>query len=346
MEDRSQEVLQRYEFKIFNTYRTRGAYVLETDQGLKLLCAYEGSDSRLEFEDSMKQQLCMNGYDKVDLFVRNNQGTVITSNSVGEKFFIKEWFDGEECSLKKEDKILLAVRNLAKLHDSMANMQLTQEQKQCYAQSNLMVLMEKRTRELKRVKSYIRERKQKSEFEVYYLSVCEHFYKDALKAIEILRGLPYEELLTQAIEQGMVCHGSYTYHNIFILNDSQDSILCKAAQFMEGDLVATTNFEKAECGLQILDLYYFIRKAMEKNDWNLDLGLKMIEQYKSEHELKDVEQKLLYVLLLYPEKFWKITNYYYNSKKSWIPQKNVQKLQILGDQVESKNKFLRSIITS
>ncbi len=344
MEDRCQEVLQRYEFRIFNICRTRGAYVLETDQGLKLLCAFEGSDNRLEFEDSIKQQINACGYDNLDLFVRNSQGTVITTNSVGEKFFIKEWFNGEECSLKKEDKVLLAVKNLAKLHSIMDHMQLTPEQKQSYAQDNMMTTLEKRTRELKRVKSYIRERKQKSEFEVYYLSVCENFYKDALRAIEILREIPYQELLTQALDQGMVCHGSYTYHNIFILNQPANDILCKAAQISEEDFVATTNFEKAECGLQIMDLYYFIRKAMEKNDWNLELGLKIVDQYKNEHGLSQQELKFLYVLLLYPEKFWKITNYYYNNKKSWIPQKNVQKLQIIGNQVEGKKKFLERFL--
>ena len=82
---------------------------------------------------------------------------------------------------------------------------------------------------------------------------------------------------------------------------------------------------------------------MEKNDWNNELGLHILDEYKKYHTLEKDDLRLLYVLLLYPEKFWKITNYYYNSKKSWIPQKNVQKLQILGDQMENKRLFLNNL---
>lgn len=343
MEDRSQEVLQKYDFRIYNTYRTRGAYVLETDQGLKLLCLYEGSDQRLEFENSVKHQVYRNGYERVDLFNLNKENSVLSTNTAGDKYYIKDWFDGEECSLKKEDKVLLAVRNLAKLHSCMDNICLTEEQKTSYVQGNLLVILEKRIRELKRVKTYIRERKQKNEFEVYYLTVCEKFYEDANRAYSLLKQIPYEKMRFQAISDGVLCHGSYTYHNIFLLRESEEEPVCKAAQVADTENIATTNFEKAECGLQLMDLYYFLRKTMEKNDWEISLGDKIIAEYDAKRCLSQDERKLLYILVLFPEKFWKITNYYFNSKKSWIPQKNVQKLQMLGEQMEAKRKFLLNL---
>jgi spore coat protein I len=343
VEDRSQEVLGKYELRIYNTYRTRGAYVLETDQGLKLLCGYEGSENRLEFEDSLKQQVCEKGYGNVDTFIRNALGEIVTTNSVGDKYLIKEWFDGEECSLKKEDKILLAVSNLAQLHNCLSEITASAQLMKLYVQNDLVTTLEKRTRELKRVKSYIRERKQKNEFELCYLSVCEDFYQNALTAMDLLTRVSYAEMLQKSVQQGKVCHGSYTYHNIFLLDEQINASMCKAAELTSQVMIATTNFEKAEFGLQIHDLYYFIRKTMEKNDWNLELGEKMIKEYKTLHGLSQEEQNLLYILLLYPEKFWKVTNYYYNSKKSWIPQKNVQKLQILSQQAENKKKFLAKL---
>lgn len=344
MEDRSQEVLGKYELRIYNTYRTRGAYVLETDQGLKLLCGYEGSENRLQFEDSLKQQVVEKGYGNVDAFVKNALGEIVTTNSVGDKYLLKEWFDGEECSLKKEEKILLAVANLAHLHNCMSDIYATAQVKKLFVQNDLVLMLEKRTRELKRVKTYIRERKQKNDFEVCYLSVCEEFYKNALTAMDLLNKVSYHEMLNQSIQQGNVSHGSYTYHNIFMLNEQMNSSLCRAAELTSEEMIATTNFEKAEFGLQIHDLYYFLRKTMEKNDWNQELGEKIIKEYDSLHGISKEELNLLYILLLYPEKFWKVTNYYYNSKKSWIPQKNVQKLQVLSQQTQNKKKFLAMLL--
>ena len=106
---------------------------------------------------------------------------------------------------------------------------------------------------------------------------------------------------------------------------------------------ATAHFEKAVYGLQVYDLYQFLRKALEKNDWQVALGEKILASYENVRALSKDEKKLLFTLLTYPEKFWKVTNYYYNARKSLIPQKNAEKLLILLNQQEKKRLFLRSL---
>ena len=59
--------------------------------------------------------------------------------------------------------------------------------------------------------------------------------------------------------------------------------------------------------------------------------------------LSDARLNYLKLRLAYPEKFWKIANHYYNSRKSWIPDKNMEKLQILIGQEEKKEEFLRGL---
>ena len=51
-------------------------------------------------------------------------------------------------------------------------------------------------------------------------------------------------------------HGDYNYHNILIL---------------PGD-TAITNFEHMRIGIQVQDLYYFLRKAMEKISLETETG--------------------------------------------------------------------------
>ena len=52
------------------------------------------------------------------------------------------------------------------------------------------------------------------------------------------------------------------------------------------------------------------------------------------------EKYQLYYRLSYPEKFWKIVNFYYNSPKVWIPGKNMEKLKKIWIQEEEKQTFL------
>ena len=107
--------------------------------------------------------------------------------------------------------------------------------------------------------------------------------------------------------------------------------------------IITTNFEKSYIGLQIADLYQFVRKVMEKNDWDIMYGSNMIEAYDKVRTISKPELQILYLLLLYPEKFWKITNFYYNGKKSWVSERNIQKLNSIGEQNEKKEMFLQKL---
>ena len=51
----------------------------------------------------------------------------------------------------------------------------------------------------------------------------------------------------------------------------------------------------------------------------------------------------LYYRLAYPEKFWKIVNFYYNSRKVWIPERNREKLQLVVEQEKEKQAFLDAV---
>ncbi len=49
---------------------------------------------------------------------------------------------------------------------------------------------------------------------------------------------------------------------------------------------------------------------------------------------------MLKLLLAYPDKFWKLANYYYNSRKAWIPDKHLEKLENLISQQKKRKEFL------
>lgn len=324
MEDRHEEVWKQYNVAIRNVYRVRGAYILETDQGLKLYRNYEGSENKVEFEQSVKQHLYNAGYSNVDLYLRNQNGELITTDSMGTKYIIKSWFNGEECNLREESEIVAASKNLANLHNYMQNVQTGLDDQNAKYIYNITTQFDKHNRELKRVRGYIRDKKQKNEFEVCFLNVYNQFYEQGLMALEILKESGYENLLEQCVAGNTMCHGNYIYHNILMLPDS----------------IATTNFDKVCISVQMLDLYCFVRKVMEKNNWNVIYGNLIIEEYGKIRSISKEELKILYVLLLYPEKFWKVTNFYYNARKSWVPRRNIQKLENLSEQSKDKDAFL------
>jgi len=359
VDDRNQEVFRRYDIRVYTTYKARGAVVLETDKGLLLLKNFEGSTARVEFENSIKEYLIQQGYSNVDLYLRNMDNELITEDAMGNKYVLKNWFIGEECNLKESADVMNATANLAVMHTLMVGMPMNDDVRKNNIQPSLFETFEKRNRELKRVRTYIKDKRQKNEFEMCYLSSYEKFYRQGMQALELLKNSGYQSLYDQSIQQNALCHGNYTYHNVMMLRGNQPASAyearTKGKQKLEFDeepglaaaelsgqfrLAASTNFDKSSIGIQIVDLYNFLRKVMEKNDWDEEYGCRIIEQYDAVKPISKEELNTLYILLLYPEKFWKITNFYYNSKKSWVPQRNIQKLIGIQQQFEPKEKFL------
>ena len=90
--------------------------------------------------------------------------------------------------------------------------------------------------------------------------------------------------------------------------------------------------------------YQFLRKLLEKNCWSASLGLSMLTAYETQRILSETDRKQLYYRFSYPEKFWKIVNFYYNNGKAWIPDKNREKLETLLCQENEKVRFLDSVL--
>lgn len=325
MDDRRQEVLSQYDLNIRNSGNLRGALLLDTDCGLKVLRPTQSGEQRLEFEDAVKQYIRKTGELCVDTACRTREGKLFAENSYGDRFCVRDWYYGDECSLKQETHCLTAVDTLNCFHRLTEGF-IKEESYRVYERLSLTEQFTKRTRELKRVRSYIREKKQKSEFEVYYLRLCDRYYEQAQGAEEYIKESPVAE------PQLKLIHGSFSYHSLLVDSPGDDRFF------------VVTSFDKTGFGQQISDFYYLLRKTMEKNDWNQQLGYQMIQRYLGERQNPEEERLLLKAQIMFPEKFWKIANYYYNNRKTWIPEKNIHKLFSNHDREPLKAEFVRAVL--
>ena len=91
------------------------------------------------------------------------------------------------------------------------------------------------------------------------------------------------------------------------------------------------------------DLGLFLRKILEKNDWNRQLGMELIREYCRIHPLSEQDLRGLYYRLAYPEKFWKIANRYYCSRKVWDSGQNYEKLYREIRQNRARSQFLHAL---
>lgn len=330
------EVLSQYELEILDVRRGRGAWLCETNQGLKLLREYKGTLKRLEFEDQVFTQMKEYGLLSVDRYVRNREGELLSNAEDGTRWIVKDWYADRECSLKDSREVLSAIAKIASLHKVLRKIEFREE----WNLGSILVQlpgdeMERHNRELVRARSYIRNKRKKTEFELCVIGNYDMFYEQAKEA---WRGM--KEYCEQcgkwdisAPDPGQagngycLCHGDLNQHHI---------LMCPHD-------VAVVEFNRMHMGMQMDDLYHFMRKAMEKHDWDVRLGLNMLEAYSRILPLTESDRTCLYYLFLYPEKYWKQINFYYNANKAWIPGRNIEKLKDLEMQQPMRNEFLSKI---
>ncbi len=116
MNDRGLKVLEQYELETVSVRRGRGSYICETDKGLKLLCDFRGSEKKMEFQNRILHRLREAGYGTVDTALENKEGKLVSLDRDENRYVVKDWFSGRECSSFGRREILEAVENLARLH--------------------------------------------------------------------------------------------------------------------------------------------------------------------------------------------------------------------------------------
>lgn len=328
MIDWGTEIVEKYGLEVINARKGRGSWIFETNQGLKLLKEYKGSVKRLEFEEAVLDTMKEAGTLRVDQYVRNLENELISTAEDGTRYLVKNWFSDRECDLKDGQEILSAVRQIAVLHKSLRQVESREEWNlKSMISPPLYEAMERHKRELRKARTFIRGKRKKNEFELTVIGSYDRFYEQAVEASQGMKHV--FEQAGEAIEQNyFVCHGELNQHHILIGND----------------YVAVTEFNKMHLGLQVEDLYYFMRKVMEKHDWNLALGNGMLEAYERVLHMEQAERECLYYLFLYPEKYWKQINFYYNANKAWVPARQTEKILSLERQQERRMEFIEKIM--
>ena len=312
--------LSQYDLTAERSVRTRGALLCYTEQGLLILREFHGSEKKLKKQQELLLHLKANGID-TDYFLENTQGSLISPDKDGQPFTLQRWYEGKECDTRSRENILESVRALAKLHIVM-KMEPEEEYRE-YRQRSLKEEYIRHNQELRKIRKFIRKKGPTCIFEKKLLVNTESFLEKGEQAVRLLEESDYEFLREQAWQEGTICHGEYNQHNVLI---------CPGKTVL-------TNFGKWSYDIQMADLYQFMRKILEKYNWDKQLADKMFWEYNRFRPVSRMEWQNLRIRFTYPEKFWKLANYYYSHKKVWISEKNVEKLENLIRQQEVWGEF-------
>ena len=321
MYNQPEAILEQYDLEINQISKGRGAYIVNTNQGMKTLVPFRGSRERALFLGSILDELNANGY-PVERITFTKEGEPLAEDETGVRYWLKTLISGSECQTGRETDMRQAVRQLAFFHETVAKSRIPVPDFMMGDRNAPHNLYERHYRELIKVKNYVKTRKTKNAFERRFQEQYPRYIEDAGRALQLLAG-------QKDSCRRILCHGDVSQHSIIRTPEGFRMI----------------HFENMCYNLAVSDLAKFLRKMLEKNNWSCELGMRLIEEYGQVRTLSGDELKQLYVILLFPEKFWKISNHYVNSHKAWVCERDIEKLEHMVRQENARTLFLENLFS-
>lgn len=242
LNEKYQALLDQYDISVSHTRRGRGCVLCFGENDVYALSQTSLSEERLCAVSEWTLAMHDHHFYKTDQYILNKDGYFLTFDRYYETFALRKTYLGTECDIHALKDIRSSAENLASFHNHCLAISFSSENLRKY--TSISTYYEQKYLELKSIARYIRKRKKKGIFEYLFLEQTKAFWEQMERSIQILNE-------TTPSRRGW-CHGAYNHHNIIMTSSAP----------------ATIHFEHFYHGYPILDVYYFLKKALEKNNYN------------------------------------------------------------------------------
>jgi CotS family spore coat protein len=321
MPDLENEIKSRYDIDFKGIVHLKDLNIINTSKGKKVLKKCTVCPERIHFIHGAKEHLYLNDFKNIDRYLCTNEGEPYF-NIEGNNYTINDLIEGNECNFDLRCDIINASKLLAYLHKASRGYIVPECCSVKDELGKLPVYYSKRLEEIKKLKKAAK--RGKSKFDYLFLKYVDYFYSMGEESIEALNESKYNELAFQTREEGIFCHHDFTYRNI--INGTGG--------------MSVINFEYCCYEIRVYDLANFLRRKMRKCNWNTNEAGVILDNYNSVESLSRDEFVILKLLLKFPQKFWRVSNKYYNSRRSWSEKSFIDKLQEVIDEAEYHKNFI------
>ncbi|WP_315116665.1 CotS family spore coat protein [uncultured Clostridium sp.] len=295
------EIERQFDIKIENLKPNKGVYLLKTNRGPKCLKRINYGIQKLLFVYGAKEHLIANGFPRVDKYHLNIDGHpyAIVNEDI---YTLSQWIEGREADFRSKEDLIMAAENLAYLHISSKGYEPPENSKLKSDLGRWPNLMEKRVKSLDKMRDMCRKRNNKTKFDMNYIKSLQFYKNIGRRAITVLNDSEYNELCMIAEEEKSFCHHDYTYHNI-IIDENKD--------------INAIDFDYCKREIRVYDIYSFMTKALKRVDWDIEYANLILDAYNKIYPLQDCEYRVLFAFLLFPQRFWRLSNRYYYNEVNW-----------------------------
>ena len=326
MRELAESLKNSFDIEINNIVPFKDNFIIYNSTGKMLLKKAVMSTERIDFIHKAKQHLSKNNFSSIDAFIvtKNNEPYIRLNNNI---YTLTNIIDGVEINFDKPIDVLKSSYLLANFHKSSRGFLLPDDSFKKDDLGNLPSLYKKRLCEIKRAKKLAT--KNRTKFDYLLLNYIDYFYELGLHVIGKLEASNYLDLVNETRKEGSFCHHEFTHNNIVIKDNTYFLI----------------NFDFCSYELKIYDLCNLIKRKLRKCDWDICEAEKIINFYRELVPLSHDELYIMKLMLMFPQKFWRVINTYYNSKKNLSDKIYKSKLTSVINEIGPIETFMKKYDT-
>ncbi|MCX7883880.1 MAG: CotS family spore coat protein [Caloramator sp.] len=300
------KVLSHYNFETLNienikfkdTEKQRAVYKILTNKGLKCLKKVYYKEDDLLFLYSVIEWLNLRGIFCPKFISTKNGLKFVKYND--NLFILTDWIDGRKCDYDNLDDIKAIAENLAKIHKSSKNFYPIDGSKIRQSDKDYIYSYNKHFIQL--LDNSNNAFKIKDKFSKIYLDNFDYNIEKAKESIYILSQIDFSKKIGDDVSNCAICHLDYVNKNIIFSKDGKLYVI---------------DFDRTMLDMPVHDISVFLRRILkrEKTSWDFKVFINSMESYEKIRKLSYDEYMLLYAILLFPQKYWKISRDYYKNIK-------------------------------
>ncbi len=321
MEDIYEKILwEGYGLRFYSGARTRTGLVCKTDKGLRELKKARDRMNSIRYAHDVKECLYRNGFTVLSRFYNTMEGQPCFVKD-GTIYVLEELLPNASMEEDGEEAFVRGAQTLGRMHFCAKGLESNFAQ---WDTERLPAQFTKRRIELAKIKRRIQ---RQGGYDAIDLLVLEHYdtyMEQTMQAETLLQQAEYPKLIERFRKEGTFCHHSYKGENLRV---------------GDGGRLFVGGFEGCSSDTPLLDLAAYLKRYMKKTAGGKAGVFQMLEAYQKNNPLRENEKILLQALAIYPEKFLRLTNEYYNKRRACVSPAMQERLALAAEE-EGKAKDL------
>ncbi|PWK13817.1 CotS family spore coat protein [Tumebacillus permanentifrigoris] len=266
---------------------------LRTSKGLIALKKTELSPKQVQFLHESFLYLESRKFTRYAPFVLSTDGLPYVQVG-GETYYATQWVRGQEVDFRSMPQLALTARTLADFHEASRGYE-----PKGYRPAMIFDLVDRfqdRRDEFNMWKKRAKAKSRPDEVDKKFLRLVDAYIAQADQALTVMKRPNVRAHLLYEEDDPPLCHLDLTPYNMVYTTIGQ---------------VCLIDLDFCTYGPRTLDLAHLVRRALQRADWEEDVLRHALVNYNAVRLLTVAEYVLLYGLLVFPHRFWRISYQHY-----------------------------------